>query len=92
MPDIGLDTGYRDPQWDERDEDWKRLDYHCMAIDIAVGEMRDILWKAAKNMRDGNEHIPDHLRNTLALLLRYVCSFDCRMSSDQMKTFICGLA
>jgi hypothetical protein len=63
-----------------------------LAIDLAAGEMRDILWKTAKNMRDGDAHIPDHLRNTLALLLRYVCSFDCRMNSDQMKIFICGLA
>jgi hypothetical protein len=92
MPDIGLDTGYRADDWDERDEDWKRLDYHHLAIDLAAGEMRDILWRTAKNMRDGERHIPDHLRNTLALLLRYVCSFDCRMTSDQMKVFICGLA
>jgi len=91
MPDIGLDTGYRADDWDERDEDWKRLDYHHMAIDIAAGNMKDELWKTAKSMRDGSEHIPDHIRNILALLLRYVC-MDCRMNSAQMKVFVCGLA
>jgi hypothetical protein len=87
----GFDTGYRADDWDERDPDWKRLDYHHMAIDIAAGEMRDILWKTARRMGDGPEHIPDHVRNALALLLRYVCS-DCRMNSEQMRVFICGLA
>ena len=91
MPDIGLDTGYRADDWDERDEDWKRLDYHHMAIDIAAGNMKDELWKTAKSMRDVSEHIPDHIRNILALLLRYVC-MDCRMNSAQMKVFVCGLA
>src|SRR5262245_5791743 len=75
MPTLdGFDTGYRSPDWDEREPWARRLDYHDMAIDIAAGEMRDVLWKTACSMRDGPEHVHDHVRNTLAALLRYVCS------------------
>jgi hypothetical protein len=91
MPALDrFDSGYRDPDWDEREEWQQRLDYHHMRIVLAAADMRDELWKAAKAMQDP-EHIPDHVRNTLALLLRNVCR-DCRMSSAQMKAFICGLA
>jgi hypothetical protein len=91
MPDA-FDTGYRSAAWDEREPWERRLDYHDMAIDIAAGEMRDVLWKTARSMRDGPEHVHDHVRNTLAALLRYVCSVNYRMNSDDMRAFIRGLA
>src|SRR5262245_3652060 len=85
MPPLdGFDTGYRASDWDEREPCARRLDYHHMAIDIAAGEMRDVLWKTACSMRDGPEHVHDHVRNTLAALLRYICSVNYRMNSDEM--------
>jgi hypothetical protein len=67
-----FDTGYRSPDWDEREERQQRLDYHDIAVVIAAGEMKDQLWKTVRSMRrrDGPEHARDHVRNTLALLLR----------------------
>jgi hypothetical protein len=88
-----FDTGYRSPDWNER-EDWeRRLDYHDMAIQLAALEMKDELWATVRSMRrrDGPEHARDHVRNILALLLRNVCS-DCRMPSEVMRAFIYGLA
>jgi hypothetical protein len=91
MPVLdGFDTGYRAPDWHERQKEWQRLDYHHMEVVLAAANMRDEVWKTARAMED-SEHIPDHVRNILALLLRDVCR-DCRMSSTQMKAFICGLA
>jgi hypothetical protein len=91
MPDIGLDTGYRAPDWDEREDCEKRLDYHHIAIGIGAAEMRDELWRTVHAMHDP-EHTCDHIRNALALLLRNVCFINFRMNSEQMKAFICGLA
>jgi hypothetical protein len=94
MPALDqFDTGYRSPDWDEREPSARRLDYHDMAIVLGVGEMRDQLWRTVRSMRrrDGPEHVRDHIRNALALLLRDVCG-DCRMSSQQMRAFIYGLA
>jgi hypothetical protein len=85
------DTGYRSPDWNER-EDWeRRLDYHDMAVCIGAADMADVLRKTVRGMRDGPEHIPDHVRNILALLLRNICS-DCQMPSEAMRAFIHGLA
>jgi hypothetical protein len=73
MPDQ-FDSGYRSADWNER-EDWeRRLDYHDLRIQLAVFEMADTLQKTVRSMRDGPEHIPDHVRNILALLLRNICS------------------
>jgi hypothetical protein len=86
-----FDTGYRSPDWNEREDRERRLDYHDMRIQLAAFDMADVLRKTVRNMRDGPEHIPDHVRNILALLLRNVCS-ECQMPSAVMRAFIYGLA
>src|SRR5262245_41136772 len=92
MPALDeFDTGYRDPDWDDREDREKRLDYHHIVIGIGAANMRAELWRTVRAIEDP-EHNRDHVRNVLALLLRNVCFINCRMSSDQMKAFICGLA
>jgi hypothetical protein len=86
-----FDTGYRAPDWHERDEREQRLDYHHIVIGLGAANMRDELWRTVRAMEDP-EHDSDHVRNVLALLLRNICFINCRMSSEQMKAFIFGLA
>jgi hypothetical protein len=94
MPALdGFDTGYRSPDWHEREAWQQRLDYHDGTVCITALEMKDEMWRGVRFMmeEDGPEHVRDHVRNTLALLLRNVCG-ECRMSPEQMKAFICGPA
>jgi hypothetical protein len=86
-----FDTGYRSPDWHEREAWQRRLDYHDGIVCLTALEMKDEMWRGVRCMEDGPEHVRDHVRNTLALLLRNVCSEQC-MSPEQMKAFICGLA
>lgn len=85
------DSGYRSPDWDEREEWERRLDYHDLRIQLAAFDMADVLRETVRGMRDGPEHIPDHVRNVLALLLRNVCT-NSGMPSEVMRAFIYGLA
>jgi hypothetical protein len=90
MPSLDRwDTGYRSPDWNERPDWGRRLDYHDHGIDYAASQLLDDIWETCQQLDDPDHHC-DHVRNLLALLIRQVGSAF-NMSPAVMRSFAYGL-
>jgi hypothetical protein len=88
------DTGFRSPDWEQR-EDWqRRLDYHDDRVVWAVDAMLAEIREACRRIEAPDDWMAT--RNILALLLRRVCTerrhMSWHMSADVMRSVIYSLA
>jgi hypothetical protein len=60
---------------------------------LASMEIQDNIRRTCALLKEEEPgHIHDHIRNILALLLREVCTCNSKMSPDEMRSYIYGLA